>query len=89
MTIDNMLFHDWKRAIWRAPLHVLLSVPVAAASVVVPPLGKKYISWRARAEKDDNLTGRDSPEKAAIDLYTQTFLVRGVLRIYGIHGNSH
>lgn len=80
-----MLFSDWKRALWRAPLHILLSVPVAAATVVVPPLGKKYIGWRTRAENDDNLTGRDSPEKAEIDLYTQTALVRGVLKIYHIH----
>jgi hypothetical protein len=79
-----LMFKDWKKAIWKAPLHVLLSAPVAAVSAVVPPIGKKYVKWRTRAEGDDESTGRDTPEKARIDLYTQTVLVRKVLEIYGI-----
>jgi len=78
------LFSDWKRALWRAPLHILMSAPVAAASLIVPPAGKAYIGWRTKAEQDDEAAKRDTPEKAQIDLYTQTALVRGALRIYGI-----
>ena len=77
------LFPDWKRALWRAPLHLLGSLPVAAVSLVVPPVGTAYIGWRTRAEQDDQAAGRDTPEKAAIDLYTQTALVRGVLKVWG------
>jgi hypothetical protein len=78
------VFKDWKRAFWRAPMHLLFSAPIAAASLAVPPLGKKYIAWRTKAEKADEAAGRDTPEKAQVDLYSQTALVRGVLRIYGI-----
>jgi hypothetical protein len=78
------LFPDWKRALWRAPLHILMSAPVAAASLIVPPAGKAYIAWREDAERQDFLAGRDSSEKATVDLYTQTALVRGVLKLYGI-----
>jgi hypothetical protein len=79
-----MLFRDWKKAIWKAPLHILLSAPVAAVSLIVPPLGKKYIAWRAQAEKNDEDSGRDTSEKATIDLYSQTALVKGAMRVYGI-----
>jgi len=65
-------------------LHILGSIPVAVASLVVPPLGKKYVKWRTEAEADDEEDGRDTPEKAKIDLLTQTVLVKGVLKIYGI-----
>ena len=83
-----MLFKDWKRAALRAPLHLLMSVPFAAAALVAPPLGKRYISWRVAAEKDDEVNGRDTPEKAAIDLYTQTALVHRVLGLYGIKASA-
>lgn len=75
---------DWKKAIWRAPLHIALSAPVAAASLVIPPLGKKYVQVRTDAEQRDRARGTDTCMKATIDLYTQTALVRAVLRIYGI-----
>ncbi len=79
-----MIFRDWKRALWRAPLHLLGSIPVAAASLIIPPLGKSYINWRTRAEQKDVFFKRDTAEKAEVDLYTQTVLVRGILGIYGI-----
>lgn len=75
---------DWKRAIWRVPLHFALSTPVAVSSLVVPPLGKAYVNWRVKSEKQDVLSGRDTPSKASIDLYSQVVLVKGVLKIYGI-----
>lgn len=74
-----------KLAGWfKAPLHVLGSIPFAAASLVVPKVGKKYVRWRKEAEQDDVEDGFDTPEKAKVDLASQTILVRGVLRIYGI-----
>lgn len=76
-------FPDRKRAILRAPLHVLLSIPFAAASIAVPSAGERYIAWRKRAEAEDQAAGRDSPKKAAVDLATQTALVRGVLWLWG------
>lgn len=76
------LFKDWKRALWRAPLHLAASVPVAAVSLVVPPVGTKYVKWRVGAEADDQAAGRDTPEKAAVDLYTQTILVESVLKLW-------
>lgn len=75
---------DWKRAIWRVPLHMALSAPVAASSFVIPPIGKSYVNWRIRSEKKDVASGRDTPTKASIDLYSQVALVRGVLKIYRI-----
>lgn len=76
------LFSDWKRAVLRAPLHLALSAPVAAASLVVPPLGKAYVGWRAQAEADDEASGRDTAEKAQVDLWSQTVLVNKVLSIW-------
>jgi hypothetical protein len=75
---------DWKKAVWRVPLHIALSAPVAAASLVIPPLGKKYVRSRIRAEERDAARGSDTCMKATIDLYSQTALVRAVLRMYGI-----
>lgn len=75
---------DWKRAIWRVPLHMALSAPVAASSFVVPPIGKGYVNWRIRSEKRDVASGRDTGTKGSIDLYSQVALVRGVLKIYRI-----
>lgn len=75
---------DWKRAVWRVPLHIALSAPVAAGSLIVPPLGKKYVRWRVKAEKLDQAQGRDTCMKALVDEYSQTALVRAVLRIYKI-----
>lgn len=75
---------DWKRAIWRVPLHMALSAPVAASSLVIPPIGKSYVNWRVRSEKKDVAAGRDTPTKGSIDLYSQVTLVRGVLKIYGV-----
>ena len=77
-----ILFRDWKRAFWRAPLHLLGSLPVAAASLVVPPIGRAYVEWRARAEQADVDEGRDTPEKSEIDLYGQTVLVSSVLKVW-------
>lgn len=74
-------FPDRRRAILRAPLHVLLSVPFALGSIVKSDVGEDYIEWRTRAEKDDFNSGRDSARKAKVDLVTQTALVRGVLKI--------
>jgi hypothetical protein len=75
---------DWKKAIWRAPLHILVSAPVAAISFVIPPVGKAYVRVRMQAEERDRSRGTDTCMKAAIDLYSQTALVRAVLRMYGI-----
>ena len=75
---------DWKRAIWRVPMHIILSAPVAAGSLVIPPLGRAYVNWRIRSEKTDVATGKDSPMKASVDLYSQVSLVRGALKLYGI-----
>jgi hypothetical protein len=77
---------DWKKAIWRAPLHIAVSAPVAATTLVIPPLGKKYIQARTQAEQHDLKDGSDTCMKATIDLYTQTALVRAVLRMYGFQG---
>jgi hypothetical protein len=79
-----ILGKDWKRAIWLAPPHILLSAPVAAVTVIVPPIGKKYVCWRVRAEQADAHSGRDTSGKAAIDLYSQTALPVAVLKIYRI-----
>ncbi len=57
---------------------------MAAASTVVPPLGEKYVRWRVRAEQRDAARKQDTCMKATIDLYSQTALVRSVLRMYGI-----
>jgi hypothetical protein len=78
------LQRDWKKAIWRAPLHIALSAPVAGVSLVIPPLGKKYVQARVQAEAHDLKDESDTCMKATIDLYTQTALVRAVLRMYGI-----
>jgi hypothetical protein len=75
---------DWKKAVWRVPLHFALSLPFAAGSLVIPPIGTAYIHWRRRAEKADQQSQRDTAMKAAVDFYSQTALVRGTLRIYGI-----
>jgi hypothetical protein len=75
---------DWKKAIWRAPLHILVSAPVAVGSLVIPSLGKAYVRARSKAEERDRARGSDTCMKAAIDLYTQTALVRATLRMYGI-----
>jgi hypothetical protein len=74
---------DWKRAFYRAPLHLLMAAPVAAVALVVPPVGRRYIRWRTRAEQEDVMMGRDTPEKSEIDLYTQTAPVAAVLKIWG------
>lgn len=76
-------FPDKKRAILRAPLHVLLSIPFAAVSIVDPEGGDDYIEWRKKAEASDVATGKDSRKKAAWDLTTQTFLVKKVLWLWG------
>ena len=81
---QNGLAKDWKRAVWRVPVHIALSLPVTAATMVVPPLGKKYVGWRTRAEANHVATGHDTPQKATIDLYTQTALPRRVLKWYHI-----
>ncbi|SRR5260370_36571166 len=81
------LQRDWKKAIWKVPLHIALSAPVAAASLTVPPIGKKYVRWRIRAEMHDLCANRDTKMKAEIDLYSQTALPRAVLRLYRIHVN--
>lgn len=72
---------DWKRAVWRTPLHIAMSVPVAAATVVVPAVGRKYVRWRIAAEHADQTEGLDTAMKAAIDLYSQTALVNAVLKL--------
>jgi hypothetical protein len=77
------MFKDVGRAVWRAPLHILGSIPVAAVSLIIPPLGQKYVNWRIGAEQADEATGRDSPEKSQVDLYTQTALVKAVLKVWG------
>jgi hypothetical protein len=79
-----MIFKDWKRALWRAPLHLLMGATIAPVALVMPPLGRRYVRWRTRAEQEDMQMGRDTPEKAEIDLYTQTIPVRLVLKIWGI-----
>ena len=81
---QNGLAKDWKKAIWRSPLHILLSAPVTVATIVVPPVGKKWIQWRTSAEASHVVEGKDTPQKATIDLYTQTALVRRVLKFYHI-----
>jgi hypothetical protein len=75
---------DWKKAIWRSPLHIAGSIPVAAATIAIPPIGKKYIRWRTREEAHHVITGQDTPGKSEMDLYSQTALVRRVLRLYKI-----
>jgi len=80
----SLLQKDWKKAVWRVPLHILLSAPVAAVTVVIPPLGKKYVRARIRAEQNDAARGLDTCMKATIDLYSQTALVRAILRMYGV-----
>ena len=79
-----VLGKDWKKAVWRVPLHIALSIPVAAGTLVVPPVGKAYVKWRIRAEQQDIASGSDTSGKAAIDLYSQTAIVRGVLKMYHI-----
>lgn len=81
---QNGLAPDWKRAIWRVPLHIALSLPVTAATVVVPPVGKAYVEWRERAEAGHVTQGSDTPQKATIDLYTQTALPRRILKLYHV-----
>lgn len=83
-TAPNGLQRDWKKAIWRVPLHITLSLPFTAATIVVPPAGKAYVRWRVRAEKKDAAKGLDTCMKATIDLYSQTALPRSILKIYGI-----
>lgn len=80
----SSLSKDWKKAVWRVPFHIALSVPVAASALVIPPLGTKYIRWRIKAESQDIAQHADTCMKGTIDLYSQTALVRGALRIYGI-----
>jgi hypothetical protein len=70
--------HGRIAGIFKAPLHILASVPIAAAALVVPPIGKRYVAWRAKSERADQVAGRDTPEKAKIDLWSQTALVKGV-----------
>ena len=77
------MFKDYKRAVWRVPLHIALSLPFAALALPLPMMGRKYIAWRERSEQDDVTAGRDTPEKAAIDLYSQTALVDSVLKVWG------
>jgi hypothetical protein len=76
--------HGRIAGIFKAPIHFLGSIPIAAVSLVAPPVGKKYVRWRKEAEEDDVEAGRDTPEKAKIDLTSQTIAVKGVLRIWGI-----
>lgn len=76
--------HGRIAGIFKAPAHFLASLPVAAVSLVVPPVGKKYVKWRKEAEADDLEAGRDTAEKAKIDLASQTIAVKGVLRLWGI-----
>lgn len=76
--------HGKLAGIFKAPLHLLGSIPIAAVSLVAPPVGSLYVNWRTEAEQDDIEGGRDTPEKAKIDLASQTVLVKGVLRIWGI-----
>ena len=78
---------DWKKAIWRTPLHLAMSLPVAAVSLPAPWLGRSYVHWRARSEQSDERFERDTAMKAAIDFYTQTILVRRVIAIYGMDPN--
>ena len=75
-------FPDKTRAIVRAPLHVLGSIPVAALAIVAPDVGEDYIDWRKRAEAEDVEEGRDSVPKAKVDLLTQTAAVKGVLWLH-------
>lgn len=77
------MFSDWKRAVWRAPLHILGSLPVAAVALIAPPVGDAYVAWRIAAEKADEAAGRDTPEKAQVDLYSQTALVYAALKAWG------
>lgn len=76
-------FPDKKRAILRAPLHVVMSIPFAAATLIAPSVGDRYVQWRVAAELDDVKGGRDSEKKAAVDLKTQTALVRAALWLRG------
>lgn len=75
-------FPDKTRAILRAPLHILGSIPVAVMTLVAPDLGEGYVDWRTVAEQEDVAHGRDSVRKARVDLVTQTALVRGVLWLW-------
>ena len=76
--------HGKLAGILKAPLHILASIPVAAVTIVAPPVGKKYVKWRTAAEADDVEDGFDTPVKAKIDLTSQTVLVKTVLKAYGI-----
>lgn len=69
---------------WRVPLHIAASAPVAAASLAVPPAGETFVCWRFRAEQQDLARHVDTCMKATIDFYSQTALVRAALRMYGI-----
>ena len=80
-------FPDKVRAILRAPLHILGSIPVAALSIVDPDLGEGYVDWRTAAEQDDVEDGRDSVKKAKVDLVAQTILVKGVLWLWRRRGD--
>lgn len=77
------MFKDWKRALWRAPLHLLGSLPVALIALVVPPIGAAYVKWRQSAEDADVAANRDTVEKALVDFYTQTVFVSNVLKLWG------
>ena len=74
--------HGTIAGIFKAPLHFLGSVPVAAVTLVSPPLGQRYIQWRRGAERDDVTQGRDTPQKGRIDFVSQTILVKGVLKLW-------
>jgi hypothetical protein len=76
--------HGKLAGIFKAPIHFIGSIPVAAVSLVAPPVGKRYVRWRKEAEQDDVENDRDTPEKAKIDLASQTIAVKGVLRLWGI-----
>ena len=75
--------HGKLAGILKAPLHVLGSLPVAAVSLFAPPVGEAYCSWRIASENDDEAQGRDTPEKAKIDLRSQTALVYAALKLWG------
>jgi hypothetical protein len=72
--------HGKIAGIFKAPLHFLGSIPVAAVTLVAPPVGRKYVDWRRRAEREDINDGRDTIEKAKIDLASQTIAVKAVLK---------
>lgn len=75
-------FPDLSRATRRVLPHLLMSIPFAAAAIIAPPVGRAYIRWRTRAESADQTAGRDSPLKAQVDLYSQTWLVNSALRFW-------